>query len=117
MNNTPHPTDKYVGAQIRFHRVAQGLSQTEVATRLGISFQQVQKYEIGSNRVAASRLMEIAEILQVRPGDLFPSGTHPKSESRLTKEEIQLVTAFRKSMPVTREAIMSLVLAVESRKT
>lgn len=66
-----NPIDAYVGAQIKQRRTAVGMSQTELANHLGITFQQVQKYEKGSNRVSASRLYEIAELLGVRLESFF----------------------------------------------
>ncbi len=66
-----NPIDAYVGAQIKRRRTAVGMSQTELANHLGITFQQVQKYEKGSNRVSASRLYEIAELLGVQLESFF----------------------------------------------
>jgi transcriptional regulator with XRE-family HTH domain len=61
----PHPTDLHVGTRIRTLRALAGLNQTELATRVGVTFQSIQKYERGTNRVSASRLQEIAEVLGV----------------------------------------------------
>jgi transcriptional regulator with XRE-family HTH domain len=57
--------DVLIGSRLRAHRLSRNLSQEELAESLGISFQQIQKYEKGSNRVSASRLKEISDILQV----------------------------------------------------
>ncbi len=62
---SPHPIDKYVGARIRMRRLKLDMSQTQLGEGLGLTFQQVQKYEKGSNRVSASRLQQIVSILQV----------------------------------------------------
>ena len=59
----PDPIDKYVGSRIRLRRTILGMSQEKLADQLGITFQQVQKYENGSNRVGASRLFAICNIL------------------------------------------------------
>lgn len=59
----PHLVDRHVGALIRARRKAQGMSQEELATALGITFQQIQKYERGANRVSASKLYEIGQKL------------------------------------------------------
>lgn len=67
-----HPVDQYVGQQIKKFRTAQRMSQTDVGRKLNISFQQIQKYEIGSNRVAASRLFELARILNRPISAFFP---------------------------------------------
>lgn len=62
---TPNPIDKQVGNQVRIRRLALGMSQTKLADAIGLTFQQVQKYEKGSNRISASRLQHIASVLQV----------------------------------------------------
>jgi transcriptional regulator with XRE-family HTH domain len=69
----PHPIDVYVGSRIRVRRVLRGLTQSELAKLVGISFQSVQKYERGENRVSASRLHEFAEALGV-PEQYFFDG-------------------------------------------
>ena len=61
----PHPVDINVGARVRAARISRGYSQTQLGTALGISFQQVQKYERGTNRISISRLWEIAQTLNV----------------------------------------------------
>ena len=72
MSRSPHAVDASVGRRISDRRSAMGLSQTALALRLGISPQQVQKYEAGANRISASRLSDIAIALEVTPGELFP---------------------------------------------
>lgn len=62
---TPEPVDIHVGARIRLRRGMSGISQQSLAEKLGITFQQVQKYENGSNRVGASRLWAISKALSV----------------------------------------------------
>jgi transcriptional regulator with XRE-family HTH domain len=61
----PNPMDKHVGGRVRMRRLMLGLSQEKVADALGLTFQQVQKYEKGTNRISASRLHQLASILQV----------------------------------------------------
>lgn len=61
----PNPTDVYVGGRIRLRRNMLGMSQEKLGESLGITFQQIQKYEKGTNRVGASRLQAIAQILSV----------------------------------------------------
>jgi transcriptional regulator with XRE-family HTH domain len=70
---TLNPTDKHVGSRVRMRRLMLDISQTNVADALGLTFQQVQKYEKGSNRIGASRLQHISQILQV-PIPLFFEG-------------------------------------------
>jgi transcriptional regulator with XRE-family HTH domain len=67
----PDPVDVEVGHRIRIERLARGLSQTALANQLGVTFQQVQKYEKGVNRVGAGRLTRIAEVLGVPVGTFF----------------------------------------------
>jgi transcriptional regulator with XRE-family HTH domain len=61
----PNATDVHVGKRLRMRRIALGLSQQTIASRLGLTFQQLQKYEKGTNRVSASRLQDLTEILAV----------------------------------------------------
>jgi transcriptional regulator with XRE-family HTH domain len=67
----PDPVDVEVGHRIRIERLARGLSQTALANQLGVTFQQVQKYEKGVNRVGAGRLTRIAEVLGVPVATFF----------------------------------------------
>ena len=67
----PDPVDLHVGAQVRARRVLLGLSQEKLADGLGITFQQVQKYERGSNRISASRLYYMARLLDVSVSFFF----------------------------------------------
>ena len=67
----PDPVDIEVGHRIRIERLARGLSQTALATQLGVTFQQVQKYEKGVNRVGAGRLTKIAEVLGIEVSTFF----------------------------------------------
>ena len=68
----PNPTDIYVGSRVRMRRKMMGMSQEKLGERLGITFQQIQKYEKGTNRVGASRLQKISEILEVPVSYFFP---------------------------------------------
>lgn len=71
--NPPNPIDKYVGARMCMRRKMLSMSQTTLATAFGLTFQQVQKYEKGTNRMGASRLQQAANILQV-PVSFFFDG-------------------------------------------
>jgi transcriptional regulator with XRE-family HTH domain len=61
----PHPVDVHVGKRVRQARWMKSMSQSDLAERVGIKFQQIQKYEVGANRISASRLWDIAEALEV----------------------------------------------------
>src|SRR5882724_1000679 len=67
----PNPIDIHVGTRLRLRRTMLGLSQTALAEQLGLSFQQVQKYERGANRVSSSRLFDLCRILDVEIGYFF----------------------------------------------
>ncbi len=62
---TPHPVDVHVGARVRLRRTLLGMSQTKLGEALGVTFQQVQKYERGANRISASRLFALSQLLDV----------------------------------------------------
>jgi len=70
-DNEPHPIDAYVGGRMRLRRVQLGLSQGALASKIGVSFQAVQKYESGDIRISASRLYDVAQVLDVSPGFFF----------------------------------------------
>jgi transcriptional regulator with XRE-family HTH domain len=67
----PNPVDRHVGSRVRMRRVLVGMSQEKLGDALGLTFQQVQKYEKGTNRIGASRLQQIAGVLNVSPAFFF----------------------------------------------
>src|SRR5207237_3393201 len=69
----PNPIDKHVGSRVRMRRMMLAMSQEKLGDALGLTFQQVQKYEKGTNRIGASRLQQISNILQV-PVEFFFEG-------------------------------------------
>ncbi|MDA0653290.1 MAG: helix-turn-helix transcriptional regulator [Proteobacteria bacterium] len=116
----PHPVDVAVGNRVRGRRILMGMSQERLAEELGITFQQVQKYEKGSNRVSASRLSDISRILDVLPGYFFedfsegkrPSQSSPPAEpDPLNKREtLELVRAYyRIADPNVRHQLTALI--------
>jgi transcriptional regulator with XRE-family HTH domain len=81
-DNEPHPIDVYVGGRMRLRRIQLGLSQGALASKIGVSFQAVQKYESGDIRISASRLYDVAQVLEVSPGFFFegyPDGMVPSN--------------------------------------
>ena len=72
----PNPIDKHVGSRVRMRRMMLSMSQEKLGDALGLTFQQVQKYEKGTNRVGASRLQQIAQILQVPVAFFFEGAPH-----------------------------------------
>lgn len=71
MKKSPNPVDKYVGSRVRMRRLMLNMSQEKLGSALGLTFQQVQKYEKGTNRIGASRLQHIGHILQVTVAFFF----------------------------------------------
>jgi transcriptional regulator with XRE-family HTH domain len=67
----PNPVDRHVGSRVRMRRIMLGMSQEKLGEGLGLTFQQIQKYEKGTNRIGASRIQQISEILQVPVSFLF----------------------------------------------
>ncbi len=125
-----HPVDAYVGKRLKQCRVAAGLSQDSLANAVGITFQQVQKYERGSNRMGASRLYEFARVLSVPIGYFFEgfeksqSGNAGHAVSGMAEESIAFehepINAGRESLefirayqrlrdPKTRKAVNDLI--------
>ena len=125
----PDPVDIEVGHRIRIERLARGLSQTALANQLGVTFQQVQKYENGVNRVGAGRLTKIAEVLGIEVGAFF--GAKDGADAAAAKERgesspLKLLTvsgAFRLLRAYgdiedsnLRRAIVDLVEQISSQK-
>lgn len=71
MKKVPNPIDKHVGSRVRMRRVLLGMSQEKLGEALSLTFQQVQKYEKGTNRIGASRLQQISKTLNVPPAYFF----------------------------------------------
>ena len=91
----PDSIDQLVSRNIRIQRLAKGMSQNELAEKLGITFQQVQKYEKGVNRVGCGRLFQIARILGVHVTDFFDgSGAGKPTAERKVRELISEPQAF-----------------------
>ncbi len=84
MSKSPDPTDKQVGTRVRMRRLMLGLSQTKLADALGITFQQVQKYEKGVNRISASKLQQISDFLEIPVPFFFENLSGPSSKPAKT---------------------------------
>jgi transcriptional regulator with XRE-family HTH domain len=115
-------TDAYVGSRVRMRRKMLGMSQEKLGERLGITFQQVQKYEKGANRVGASRLQMISQILEVPISYFFPAepavaggmGENAQSDYvsdfMMSSEGIELNRAFAQIKdPKLRRKVIDLV--------
>lgn len=89
--------DAEVGRRIRTQRLASGMSQTDLGQQVGVTFQQIQKYENGANRVGAGRLRRLADALQVPPAYFFPDGDGaepPGMQFMTTAGAFRLVKAY-----------------------
>lgn len=135
MEHKPNPVDVHVGKRLRERRSVLGITQEKLGKELGLSFQQVQKYERGANRVGASRLFQLCRILEVAPQYFFDGLSWKKSspapgmsdadqvlfdgEKETTREVMKLVQAFRK-IPgeKARQGIIDLAkaLAADAKK-
>jgi len=80
MKKSPNPIDKHVGSRVRMRRMMLGMSQEKLGERLSLTFQQVQKYEKGTNRIGASRLQQISNILQVPVSFFFEGAPNSGAE-------------------------------------
>lgn len=109
LKKVPNPIDRHVGSRVRMRRMLAGVSQEKLGDGLGLTFQQVQKYEKGSNRISASRLQQIAKMLDVPVSFFFdgaPTGDMPTggfsdaassayvSDFMSSSEGVQLTKAF-----------------------
>ncbi len=114
-DKNPHFNDISVGKRIRYRRKMLGLSQKQLGHSLGVTFQQIQKYEKGINRVSAGRLQEIATLLDVSVcffyADLSPEAhvSSPDATGISNKEEDFLLKSFRELKPKKQKAILCLL--------
>lgn len=131
-DGSANPIDKHIGAQIKRRRLMLGLSQQELADQLGLTFQQVQKYEQGANRVNGSRMWDICQVLQIEPNFLFEGLDKDSLDNspRMLKcsieiaygrddivlqdplsrpETLELVTAYYKIDPILRVLFLQVI--------
>lgn len=90
-----HKTDVHIGRRLRERRVSLGMSQSELAEKLGVSFQQVQKYESGANRISGSRLWDICSVVDVPVGYFFEGleGAPGDDGKPLDRQSLELARA------------------------
>jgi transcriptional regulator with XRE-family HTH domain len=94
-----HSVDVFVGEQLRFSRITRGLSQTALGNAVGVTFQQVQKYERGTNRIGASRLFAIAQVLGVPISSFFAKvpatiSAEPVEELNIDPLDLKIIRAL-----------------------
>ncbi|CAD5283839.1 Uncharacterized HTH-type transcriptional regulator Smed_0045 [Bosea sp. 62] len=125
LKKVPNPIDRHVGSRVRMRRMLAGVSQERLGEALGLTFQQVQKYEKGTNRISASRLQQISKMLGVPVAFFFDgapaddsigegfadaSATTYVADFLATSEGVQLTKAFvRIKSPRVRRRIVDLV--------
>ena len=85
---SPNPTDKYVGSRVRMRRLMLEMSQGKLGEKLGLTFQQVQKYEKGTNRIGASRLQHISQILKVPVSFFFDGALGKQADDGSSKAPV-----------------------------
>jgi transcriptional regulator with XRE-family HTH domain len=119
----PNPIDVHVGKRVRMRRLFLGMTQVTLANTLGVSFQQVQKYESGANRVSASRLSAMSDILGVSISVFFDgltSGTPEETALRERLERPETIELVRLYYAIpderVREQFLQMVNAVAARK-
>ena len=132
MTKRPNPIDVHVGGRVKMRRMLVGMSQEKLGEQLGLTFQQVQKYEKGSNRIGASRLWDLARILEVPVHYFFDGldGNHAPAEGFAeqpqqdyflefvnSSEGIQLIKAFVEIKdPRVRRALLGLVRSLANEE-
>lgn len=136
VKKTPNPIDRHVGSRVRMRRILLGMSQEKLGEALGLTFQQIQKYEKGTNRIGASRLQQISRTLNVPPAFFFDGAplqdetgsengsvlavAEPSSSSFVldfiaTAEGLHLNKAFARIQdPKVRKRIIDLVTSLAS---
>lgn len=129
MIKAPNPIDKHVGARLRMRRMMVGMSQGKLGEALDVTFQQIQKYEKGTNRIGASRLQQLARVLEVPPAFFFEGAPNPAEVGKIgfaepsgssyvvdflsTSEGLQLNRAFAMIRdPKVRKKIIDLVVSL-----
>jgi transcriptional regulator with XRE-family HTH domain len=126
LKRLPWSTDRHVGARIRLRRNMLHVSQETLGGAIGLTFQQIQKYETGLNRVGAGRLQQIADVLDCRPGWFFEGSRGAtgrngaiaqRSDSNIAaffadRHASRLVRDFVRLAPTVKRAIVEMIAAI-----
>ena len=121
----PDPMDIALGAAVRIRRRTIGMSQEALADKCGVSFQQIQKYENGANRISFSRLVQIARALRCRVTDLMDVFDGPDKETAedldlltrmRTPGALELITAYEQLAPEARSSLITFLRAIVGRE-
>lgn len=122
MQRKPNPTDVHVGQRLRAARMLAGMSQERLGAEVGLSFQQIQKYEKGHNRIGASRMQQLAQALNIPPSYFFEQsnghaaplssgGALPQDAAAISRRQSLDLVRYFSSIPDEgmREALFKLV--------
>ena len=115
----PRPVDVHVGRMVRERRVLMGMNQEELGASVGLTFQQIQKYERGTNRISASMLWEFSLILRVPVGWFFEGikgGGKLKDRLHTKRETLELVRALPVLSDEARKRLRSLINAIANSR-
>ena len=119
LEDGPREIDVHVGQRVRQRRVLCGLSQTELANAIGLTFQQLQKYERGMNRISASKLWQISQVLDVPVQWFFKEISEPKNEQdkqnnsfHMKRETLELVRNYAAAPADVQRKFLSLVKSI-----
>jgi transcriptional regulator with XRE-family HTH domain len=131
VKKSPNPTDKHVGNRVRERRLELGMSQSKLAEAVDLTFQQIQKYEKGTNRIGGSRLQQFANIMKVSVSFFFDGGPNAPSQRKAgaidpsinnvsefisSKDGLVLIKAFRQIKDAKlRRGIVNLVEQIADR--
>jgi transcriptional regulator with XRE-family HTH domain len=94
IKKSPNPIDKYVGSKVRARRQTLGMSQRKLGDALGVTFQQIQRYENGTDRIGASRLHQLSQVLQAPPAFFFqdaPNVSVGRSRESVARSSVHLM--------------------------
>lgn len=118
LEDGPREIDVHVGQRVRQRRVLCGLSQTELANAIGLTFQQLQKYERGMNRISASKLWQISQVLDVPVQWFFREFADPKDKRKesfhMKRETLELVRNYVAAPADVQRKFLSLVKSIAS---
>ena len=116
MSRVRTSVDTFVGGRIKQRRKAFGLSQTELGEALGVTFQQIQKYERGTNAVASTRIVDLCRALEMTPNELFGVSSKIDGEvSKLTSWTMRVALKLQDASPALRQAIDAMLNAAPKR--
>ncbi|MDD9911422.1 MAG: helix-turn-helix transcriptional regulator [Alphaproteobacteria bacterium] len=116
----PHPVDIHVGQRLKQQRKLKNISQEKLGEQLGVTFQQIQKYENATNRISASKLYELSQILQTPIQFFFEnyqkSPQPTEKPNNVTTKELNFTKRFRQLNPAQQQAFTNLINKLTNEK-